>query len=119
MAQEELSEFALKVMGLIKKIPKGKVATYGQIAFMAGKPCHARMVGAILRKYTKEQRLPWQRVLGNQGRISLTGADGKKQARLLKAEGALFKSPGVVDMSKSQWKTGPAKIYVRIALIFG
>ena len=63
--------FCAAVRAAISTIPRGRVATYGQIAHLAGKPWGARQVSWILHSQSGKYRLPWQRVIGAAGRISL------------------------------------------------
>ncbi len=81
--------FYERVYRLARQIPKGKVATYGQIAAMISTPRAARVVGFAMRALPQGSDVPWQRVINSQGRISivnwrLTPAD---QARSLRTEG--------------------------------
>lgn len=106
------SEFSQMVIKLIQQIPAGKVATYGQIAKLAGKPQGSRGVAWILNSCSKSHRLPWQRVLNSQGKISFPvgSAEFAQQMRLLKKEGIVFNENQKIDLSKFQWqKTMPAK----------
>lgn len=77
---------------IVAAIPKGKVATYGQVAEIAGYPSHARFVGATLRALPKNSTLPWHRVINAQGKISFpAGSEAyKKQQALLEYEGVVF-----------------------------
>lgn len=83
------SPFTLKVIAAVKRIPRGKIATYGQIAALAGKPHAARGVAWILHACAESHGLPWQRVLNSKGGISFPkNTEGfREQARLLRAEG--------------------------------
>lgn len=77
-------------LSTIKRIPTGRVATYGQIAALSGRPRGARMVGWALHQLGDEiDRVPWQRVINREGRISTTCLDhpAQLQAELLKKEG--------------------------------
>ena len=76
-----------QVKDIIKQVPCGKVATYGQIAALAGSPKAARMVGWILAQSPED--LPWQRVINSRGRISIANISypAELQAKLLRAEG--------------------------------
>ena len=78
-------------------IPPGKVATYGQIAALAGMPNYARLVGRTLGNLPNGTRLPWHRVVNANLHISLRqGSDGhREQRRLLEAEGVEFVGPRV------------------------
>lgn len=81
--------FSTRVVRLIRAIPRGKVATYGQIAALAGSPRSAIIVGQILRHQTESAQLPWQRVIGKGGRITIVNMEfpAAIQAELLKQEG--------------------------------
>lgn len=78
------------IWALIRRIPRGKVATYGDIAEATGVPMNPRQVGFALRKAPPGMNLPWQRVLGSGGRISLPGQAGLDQRFRLEAEGVKF-----------------------------
>jgi methylated-DNA-protein-cysteine methyltransferase-like protein len=99
------TEFSKKVIQLIRSIPRGKVATYGQIAKLAGKPHGSRGVAWILHSSSRAHALPWQRVLNGKGRISFP-EDSREYARqktLLENEGVEFVS-GRIDLNKFLWK---------------
>jgi methylated-DNA-protein-cysteine methyltransferase-like protein len=106
LATKELSPFSKKVIFLIGKIPEGKVATYGQIAKLAGKPHGSRGVAWILHSSSRAYRLPWQRVLGSQGKISFPWGSPSfvRQKRLLLGEGVEFGENDRIDLKKFQWK---------------
>ena len=84
----------------IRKIPRGRVSTYGAIAAAAGYPRCARYVGRVLKQVSG---LPWQRVLGSGGRISLRG----EQRFLLESEGVRFRGRRV-DMRTFEHRSGKA-----------
>ncbi|HEX5133480.1 MAG TPA: MGMT family protein [Candidatus Krumholzibacteria bacterium] len=88
----------------LASIPRGRVATYGQIAELAGLPRHARLVGRVLREVSDETGLPWHRVVNHSGRISARGsaASEREQRRLLRAEGIEMRA-GRVDLTRFQW----------------
>jgi methylated-DNA-protein-cysteine methyltransferase related protein len=89
----------------IAAIPIGKVATYGQIAHLAGKSCGARQVAWILHSQSAKYLLPWQRVIGAAGRISLPpGKDFAEQRRLLRGEGVAVDGRGRVDLDVYRWR---------------
>jgi methylated-DNA-protein-cysteine methyltransferase-like protein len=99
------TEFSRKVIKLIRSIPRGKVATYGQIAKLAGKPQGSRGVAWILHSSSRAHALPWQRVLNGKGRISFP-EDSREYARqkaLLESEGVEFVN-GRVDLPEFLWK---------------
>jgi methylated-DNA-protein-cysteine methyltransferase-like protein len=85
----------------ISRIPRGKVATYGQVAAAAGYPRNHRQVVQILRQ--SGDSLPWQRVLGAGGRIRLRGHAAFEQRTLLEMEGVRFRGK-CVDMAAHQWR---------------
>ena len=83
----------------VRSIPRGRVATYGQVALLAGMPGAARTVGWALRALDEKihRRVPWHRVLGAGGVISLgDGASGRLQRARLRAEGVRFRNGRVV-----------------------
>ncbi|MCI0414731.1 methylated-DNA--[protein]-cysteine S-methyltransferase [bacterium] len=88
----------------IKKIPRGKVATYGQIARLSGIDGHARLVGYALHGLPQNSGIPWHRVINSQGRISLSGFTAKRQRRLLEIEKVVFNPAGKIDLKRFQWK---------------
>lgn len=99
--------FTQKVMDMIKKIPRGKVATYKQIAALAGKPHASRAVAWILNSSSKKYGLPWQRVINSQGKIAFKPGTHHflLQRRLLVHEKVeASKATGEVDMKRFQWK---------------
>ena len=77
------SSFSQRIKDIIKKIPRGKVATYGQIATMAGNPRAARQVVRILHSSSRKDRLPWHRVINSKGRISLKPGFGYETQKSL------------------------------------
>ncbi len=83
-----MNEFTALVVEIIKSIPKGKVATYGQVAKLAGSPRGARQVVRILHTQTKKHGLPWHRMINSKGQIAIKDAYGaeEQKSRLL-AEG--------------------------------
>lgn len=80
----------MRVWQVVSMIPKGKVATYGQVAALAGMPAHARFVGAVLRRLPPGSRLPWHRVVNAGLRSSLGGEGGAEQRKRLADEGVSF-----------------------------
>ena len=93
-----------RIYAVVRKIPRGKVATYGQVATVAGLKGHARQVGYALAALRSSTAVPWQRVINAQGRISLrltTG--GLSQRMLLEREGVVCDAGGRVSLKKFQW----------------
>ena len=103
-----MNEFQRRVWRLVVKIPRGRVATYGQIAAWLGWPRRARMVGLAMRHCP--QGVPWQRVVNAQGGISPRAAVGSMltQRILLEQEGVLLRS-GRVPLARYRWH-GPGKV---------
>lgn len=91
------------------QIPPGKVATYGQVAMLAGLPGQARLTGYALFNLPAELagKVPWQRVVNAQGRISYSEArygNDHKQRELLEQEGVVFNATGRIDLTLFGWK---------------
>jgi methylated-DNA-protein-cysteine methyltransferase related protein len=93
-----------RIWQFVKKIPRGKVATYGQIARLAGIEGHARFVGYALHGLPQNAGIPWHRVINSQGRISLSGLSARRQQRLLESEKIAFSPAGKIDLKQFQWK---------------
>ena len=85
----------------VRRIPKGKVATYGQVAALAGFPGRARQVAWAL--HHSSTGLPWHRVVGAGGRILLHGHSALEQRLRLRSEGVMFQGERV-DMRVHQWR---------------
>lgn len=99
------SSFSQKVKDIIKKIPKGKVATYGQIATYSGNPRASRQVAWILHSSSKKDNLPWHRVINSKGLISLPHNGGYEiQKELLKKEGIVFGRNDKIDFNRYLWR---------------
>ncbi len=90
------------VQRVVIGIPRGKVATYGAVARAAGHPGTARQVAWALRD-ADAKGLPWQRVLGRNGKILLPGEEGLQQRQLLEIEGVLFKGSRV-DLKRCEFR---------------
>ena len=95
-------ELKSRILTLISQIPKARVATYGQLASLAGAPWHARLVGRILRRLPPDTRLPWFRVISASGRIS--NPDAAEQRRRLEADGVAVSSNDRVTLAQFQWR---------------
>lgn len=101
-----MDTFKQLVLKLVTAIPAGKVATYGQIAAMAGSPRSARHVGEVLRGLKdSSSTVPWQRVINASGGISTykIGA-GDLQRKLLEHEGIEFNASGTINLSRYRWQ---------------
>jgi methylated-DNA-protein-cysteine methyltransferase-like protein len=101
----QLSSFD-RIYSVVRNIPKGKVATYGQIARMAGNPKWSRVVGYALHKNPDPKHIPCYRVVTKAGELSSAFAFGGIQVQriLLAADGIQFDHNGNVIMSVYQWK---------------
>ena len=96
--------FSEQVKKIIKQIPVGKVATYGQIAFLAGNPRGARQVSWILHSCSKKDNLPWHRIINSKGHISLAINQGYNiQKALLEKEGIVFEEDGSINLNLYLW----------------
>ena len=95
------------IYAVVKRIPAGFVATYGQVARMAGLPGHARQVGYALSALADKSALPWHRVVNAQGRISLRSDGGPAamvQRLRLEDEGICFDEQGRIPLERFQWR---------------
>lgn len=95
------------VYKIASRIPKGKVASYGQIAFLLGKPFFARMVGQAMANTPEYLDIPAHRVVNKAGAMAPGYAFGGvgKQRELLEKEGVTFTENGCIDMKKHLWIT--------------
>jgi methylated-DNA-protein-cysteine methyltransferase related protein len=95
-----------RIWRTVARIPRGKVASYGMVARLSGFPTQPRIAGYALHSLPEGIDIPWHRVINAQGRISLPGARGAEQQRLLEAEGIHIVN-GRIDMQKFGWKMHP------------
>jgi len=95
-----------EIHAIVRRIPKGRVATYGQIAELAGIPGQARRVGYALSALSNETVVPWQRVVNAKGEISLRSQPGaeKLQMKLLRMEGIVFDRNKCIPLARFQWR---------------
>ena len=91
-----------KVYEVVRSIPKGKVATYGQVACLAGNPHWARVVGYALHVNPEPGIIPCHRVVNREGKVAdcFAFGGGKIQRQLLEEEGIVFEPDGKVDLTK-------------------
>lgn len=97
-----------RIYAVVRKIPRGRVATYGQIATLAGLDGQARQVGYAMAAVPASSAVPWHRVINAQGRISMRreGPGGTiVQQLLLEREGVRFDAGGRVALTKFRWRT--------------
>ena len=95
-----------RIYDVVKRIPEGRVATYGQVALLAGLPGQARRVGYALHALPDESPVPWHRVINAKGEISILPDPffGDVQRMLLESEGVIPDSNGKYALSRYQWK---------------
>lgn len=93
-----------RIYQVVRRIPRGKVSTYGRVARLVG-GCSARNVGYAMSSLPYGSDVPWQRVINAQGRISQrSGGDGASvQQQILEAEGVVFHKNGSVDLGRFCW----------------
>lgn len=96
-----------RIYAVVARIPRGKVASYGQVAALAGLPRHARQVGYALSAIPDGLKLPWQRVVNSKGEVSkrVLSFDEPRQRFLLEKEGVRFGKGGRVDLERYGWRT--------------
>ena len=100
-----MSEFFERVYAVVRRIPRGRVMTYGQIGRWLGAPHAARTVGWAMRA-AGPQNVPWHRVINSRGRISAPHDVERllRQKALLEAEGVRFDSTGACDLDRYRWE---------------
>ena len=94
-----------RIYAVVRRIPRGRVASYGQVAALAGLPGHARQVGYALHALTLD-KVPWQRVVNAAGAISARSEPRfeEMQRGLLEREGVIFDANGRIPLSRFQWR---------------
>jgi methylated-DNA-protein-cysteine methyltransferase-like protein len=98
-----------RIHDVVSKIPRGRVATYGQIARIARLPGQARLVGYALHALPNSSKIPWQRVVNAKGEISVPGLSGARQRKLLEGEGVRFDAGGRISLTSFQWRPQPSR----------
>jgi methylated-DNA-protein-cysteine methyltransferase-like protein len=103
---KQISETYERIYQIVRQIPEGKVATYGQIAELAGFHGQARLVGYALHCLTDEMDVPWHRVINARAKISSLPDPmaSEIQRRLLESEGIVFDADDRIDLKKVRWK---------------
>jgi methylated-DNA-protein-cysteine methyltransferase-like protein len=92
----------------VLRIPRGCVATYGQIAALIDRPGRARQIGYALHALPEGADVPWHRVVNARGEVSLPGAAGERQRARLRAEGVRFDARGRIDLRVHGWRPASA-----------
>jgi len=94
-----------RIYAVVRRVPKGRVATYGQIAELAGLPRQARQVGYALAAL-RDRRVPWHRVINARGEISARAERGPEQLQrlLLEREGVAFDPKGRIALARHLWQ---------------
>ena len=97
------------IWSVVRRIPRGRVATYGQIATLAGLDGHARQVGYALHSLPARNDVPWHRVINARGEISprSAGDSHELQRMLLESEGVEIDARGRIDLSRFRWVSAP------------
>ncbi len=100
-----------RIYAVVRRIPRGRVATYGQVASLAGLPGHARQVGYALHNLPENCSVPWHRVINTKGEISGRSEPGYDlvQRSVLEAEGVRFDMTGRIDMKRFRWRPRDAE----------
>ena len=101
----KLMHFKERVIAVVRKIPSGRVTTYGTVATLAGLPRGARLVGGILHYCAEDLDLPWQRIINREGYISTKCLEHPKQLQkaLLEQEGIEVSNDFIVNLDKYGW----------------
>ena len=103
-----MKTFTEKIINVLREIPEGRVASYGQIARLAGNPRSARQVARVLHSMSAKYQLPWHRVVNAKGEIVIK--DGDRQKELLLEEGVLVDEKMRVDLGHFRWDGGDIDI---------
>ncbi len=96
------TEFTRRVLAALRRIPAGRVTTYGDLARLAGRPGAARAVGTIMR-LAKDPGLPYHRVIAAGGRVGGYGANPHLKPALLRAEGHVIRGKRLVAFARVRW----------------
>ena len=100
------AELYQQILAVVFKIPFGKVASYGQVAKMAGLPKHARLVGTVLKQLDQNTQIPWYRVVNAQGKISVIKLNehGENIQQLKLMDEGVYLKNGKIDLKQYQWQ---------------
>ena len=106
MARPGADGIHARIHAVVRRIPRGRVASYGQVARVAGLASHARLVGYAMAALPDATSVPWHRVVNAQGRVSrrtTRGADSLQRA-LLEREGVRFDAQGRIALARFGWR---------------
>ncbi len=94
-----------RIYEVVRRVPKGRVATYGQVARLAGFPGHARQVGYAMHALPAHTKVPWHRIINAKGEVSRRSIPGWEQEQRLRLEreGIVFDVGGKVDLQAAGW----------------
>lgn len=111
-SSEGVAAFREAVMRVVAQIPKGQLASYGQVALLAGYPQRPRQVGMVLRGLPEGTTLPWHRVVNAQGYVPSKGRwwGAMVQIQRLREEGIPVADDGTLDLAAHRWDPNPKKL---------
>lgn len=101
---DQPDSFQQRIWQIVAAIPAGQVATYGDVALLAGSPRAARQVGGVLSRLPQGSTLPWHRVVNRHGAISFQGDGLFRQRDALEAEGVVVSDDGRIDLEAYRWR---------------
>ena len=105
MKEHGQKEFRQAVLELVARVPEGALATYGQIALIAGYPRRARQVGMVLKGLPESTELPWHRIVNAGGYVPSRGRwwGALEQIQRLRSEGMAVDEQGNLDLASCRW----------------
>lgn len=104
---QDTNELQRQILEVVALIPYGKVASYGQVAKLAGLPKHARLVGYVLKHLDSQSKIPWHRVINSQGKISVhrLNEQGENVQKILLNEEGIYLLNNKVNLKTFGWNT--------------
>lgn len=105
---DAIEAFREAVKKVVRRIPKGRLASYGQVAMLAGYPQRPRQVGMVLRGLPEGTELPWHRVVNQQGYVPSRGRwwGAMVQIQRIREEGIPVSEDGTLDLRAHRWNPG-------------
>ncbi len=107
-----MARFSAAVLSVVRRIPPGRVATYGDVAALAGRPRAARAVGNIMRE-CRDTSVPCHRVVGAGGALGGYGGNIELKRSLLRAEGIIVFGRRIRSFSAARWRPAPGRASAR------